>query len=422
MNKSEKIKEISNEFKIYKSENSEYYILLDSQNNIQFLESYIKNNILKDEISIINKETDSINLVNYTGIGPIDSKSHEYQCYFEQSLFTTTNRVIFDSFEDFINKFKVKSPKVDFYLIEEKEAYFEGNSSLSPYLENYQKILKIFNILDTYADHKDDKTTYLQYIFLGNSKIEINSKISKECFKKDLKEIDLFTDILENRSKNDTAIVSSLFKTTLYNFLIKIDIEDRFLVFLTNFNLITKEIESTYLIYLQEYNLDKIREELQEKNSDYYKRLNDSLSDTLLKSISLPLSFFLIIGKINSSSLLLNLGIILGLIIIQYIILNLIKNQEITIQVIEEEFTQLENKIGTPTDQDYSRSDIVNKINTMIDKLKKRADNISTVLTIIKRTTLFFSTTVILIIIFIHKANIKIFIEDIKILYAILVT
>lgn len=250
-------------------------------------------------------------------------------------------------FDDYLANFGfMYKPASEFY-ISSIDALYPNNSSNSTQIEAYLRIVKLYELLGTVADHSDiDNVTAHKHIFLsatGKDEFDVvydQSIIEKLSGRLDSFEIDSAReDVFMEPHKNSKKI---LLKKSMSQFVIGAKEEEKFGLIIERFSDIFKSYKNNYELFLNEFSFEDERETLEQSKREYILKLNEILGGIHGKLLAVPVSLVIVAGQMKPQTeanfFLINLIILSGAFVFALLMWMLTANQLHSLIAVKTEF------------------------------------------------------------------------------------
>ncbi|MDK8463437.1 hypothetical protein [Marinobacter sp. SS13-12] len=264
-------------------------------------------------------------------------------------------------------------PPTTFYIVEDEELFPEDKDKASR-LRGYLKILDLIEILEGISELEPLSPAYnkMKISFIHKARVDVEIDYSAEELDCELGGVDILNKIFES-SEHETQR-NSIFKETLYAFLVAQKKEERFRYLLSRMSEFSTEFLENYQLFISEFSLESVRKEYEEKKRDYVAKINDVISDVHTRMLGVPailvLAAFRFSDDVKSGQLYGNVLILIAVIIYIAMMHYLIRSQKDTLNAISEEAEQhIESfkKKGLPSE--------IGRIGEISEQLKSKCAN-----------------------------------------------
>jgi hypothetical protein len=239
-------------------------------------------------------------------------------------------------------KHRLEAPAT-FYIIEDEELFPEGRDKASR-LRSYLKILRFVKILEGISELEPLSPDYnrMKVSFIHKARVDVEIDYRADELDCELGGVDLLSQIFS--SKEHETQRNSIFKETLYSFLVAQKKEDRFRYLLSRMSEFSTEFLENYQLFISEFSLENVRKEYEEKKRDYIAKINEVISDVHTRMLGVPailvLSAFRFSDDVKSGQLYGNILILVAVVIYVAMMHYLIRSQKETLTAISQEADQ----------------------------------------------------------------------------------
>ncbi|MBO2563775.1 hypothetical protein [Shewanella algae] len=230
-----------------------------------------------------------------------------YQFEVDFDLIRRSHLCFFLDWDDFLkHKINLSIIPPFFYIVQSNDLYIEGeDGSENQNIRCYLDTVDLIYCLDKCCDHSEiSASNEKNYYFLYKSKIIIECKYTYNDIKHGIDGITTIKSWLEQEEHAEQRV--SIFKSSLYELLKKIDDSSKFSFFVKNFGAFSKAVIEDYNLYVSEFSFDKVRLEYKEKKREYIVKINDTFNTIQTKALGIPVSICLVALKNSSSATLKN--------------------------------------------------------------------------------------------------------------------
>lgn len=240
----------------------------------------------------------------------------------------------------------------------------------------YVDAVQLWKCMASYADHERDGGTHLLFIKSFDSKLWLTADYAATDLQPLPKLSDFAKQYFEDEHHRDQKrnIVRAALLETFKN---KPSV--RFAEFLSSFADFADRVRSSYTLYTQDFSFEKLRSEVDKQNREDTLRLNKTFSDIQNQLLALPAALLAAGATIKENSWSTNFPVLVGVGIFMWVILQLVANQQSSIDAIAGEIELRRKKLA---DQPPEISGVVLKL---FKDLESRVVRQKRVLTQIRR-------------------------------------
>lgn len=308
-----------------------------------------------------------------------DELSHEVQ-----GLNITFYKVsqIFKNFEKLLNNssYRRKVPASNFYLIEDRQAFYQDEQSI--FFNNYLKIIELYKFLEAKADHINTDVGQHSLVFLNNRKLLLTDEYAINDLI-ELKNLELLISKFSNDDSNhgvSNKEKDQILKKTLINFFKACDVVTLSQV-IQDFPGINSCINDELDMYMSKFSYDDVKKEVEKEKVDFIVRLNKVFSDIQTQLIGVPVSVILAADKLKIGNLavndpnkfhgisLTNILVILAIGFYAIVLAMLIRNQNNTLEAIKDEIDHHESLFNS------KHKGMAQKFNKSFAQIKNRYEH-----------------------------------------------
>lgn len=281
---------------------------------------------------------------------------------------------VFIDWSEFFEKDKNRlEPPSTFYIIKDEE-FFPRDSDKATRLRSYLKILKLTKILEGVSELEPLSPAHnkMKISFIHKARVDLDISYAAEELDCELGGVDILSKVFSSNEHETQR--NSIFKETLYSFLVSQKKEDRFRYLLSRMNEFSTEFLENYQLFVSEFSLESVRKEYEEKKRDYIAKINEVISDVHTRMLGVPailvLAAFRFSDDVKSGQLFGNLLILVAVGIYVSMMHYLIRSQKETLDAISEEAEEhLESfrKKGLPSE--------IGRIGEISEQLKNKCSD-----------------------------------------------
>lgn len=215
---------------------------------------------------------------------------------------------IYANWTEFLDKHQNRKVAPDDFLILADSSRLSSTNKTKK-LDHYLKVLSLIEVFSNLAEHYDETTH--TFIFLQRSKLELPNVWSESEIDESLDGISSIITILDIKEHKQQIL--SLFKETIYSFLIHHSMPLRMKTLLNHFGEFSSRLTENYKYFVSEFSFDEVRDEYQEKKREYLQNINTIIDGVHTKFIGIPISIALVALRFstNSNNVLINNKLIL---------------------------------------------------------------------------------------------------------------
>lgn len=289
---------------------------------------------------------------------------------------------IFKNFEKLLNNssYRRKVPASNFYLIDDKQAFYQDEES--NFFNNYLKIIELFKFLETKSDHINTDVGQHSLVFLNNRKLLLTDEYAINDLI-ELKDLELLISKFSNDESNHGVSNNEkdqILKKTLINFFKDCDVVTLSQV-IQDFPRINSCINDELDMYMSKFSYDDVKKEVEKEKVDFIVRLNKVFSDIQTQLIGVPVSVILAADKLKIGNFavndpnkfhgvsLTNILVILAIGFYAIVLAMLIRNQNNTLEAIKDEIDHHESLFNS------KHKGMAQKFNKSFTQIKNRYEH-----------------------------------------------
>ena len=239
------------------------------------------------------------------------------------------------------------------FIIQDQEFIsWRENVTISESIKAYYSLVVLINRfieIAVFSNPLDEKAL----VVFENKAIEVFLKTDEKTISRNATDIiecaDIIIEILANSDHQNDKV--RILKANLHSCLHTLPMEKRFTHFLNVITEFTKGFSNDYDLYISDFSFESKTENLINQLHDFSHRLDNILSSIQTKILAIPLSLILAFTQMKTDSsdhpLLINSGVLFAALIFSFLVLNLLKNQEVILNLIYNEFDTKRNRFKT---------------------------------------------------------------------------
>lgn len=238
-------------------------------------------------------------------------------------------------------------------------------------VKNYLGAVRLWQLLDSSADHGTGQGHSLYFIRTFESKVELLCDYSAV----DLCRLDGLEDFAKNYFESDhhrdqkrTILRNALLETFKGQLIV------RFSEVLPKFKDFAERVRSAYTLYTTDFSFEKLRSEVDKQNLEDMLRLNKTFSDIQNQLLAIPAAMLLVGANVKADSFAVNFATFAGVSIFAWIMWKLIRNQINSVAAIGQEIHLRQGKV------EEQPADISAKLLPQFSELSERVKHQQTVL------------------------------------------
>ncbi|MEC4740015.1 MULTISPECIES: hypothetical protein [unclassified Shewanella] len=194
----------------------------------------------------------------------------------------------FENFESLIETHPTEKPSSFVVTSEAEGVIYYPCETPSGRLKHYLEVHSLWSALLDKSD--DDTANGLTFLYKG--KLYLNGLYSASCLENGFDGLTKFLSLLQ-KDKPHEVEKGHILQNTLHSFLYHVETDDKFAYLLSNFSSFSLKFDEAYQAYSVGFSFDKLREEYEERYRDYMIKVNDLISASLIKSLTIPAVIFL---------------------------------------------------------------------------------------------------------------------------------
>jgi hypothetical protein len=263
--------------------------------------------------------------------------------------------------------FLYKAPP-EYFLID--EGYATGDLQVPELVQAYQRVPKLFELIQSVADVVlGDGTSSPSFVLLSGKRMDFSPNYNVGVLKEFPDDESIERLSIELRSPPFTEAKKNLFKKVSVRLLEATPKQQHFAEFAKRFDAVCQAFTADFDLYCTEFNFEKVRESFEQKRLAFILQLNASTSDLLGKMLAIPIGQGLIVSQLKNdpTATVGNIALMLGSIVFAAFAVLLIFNQHHSLNQIKEEINVENNNLKIRFPQLYSR------VEAMFKVLKRRA-------------------------------------------------
>jgi hypothetical protein len=237
------------------------------------------------------------------------------------------------------------APPSNFYLIDEAVIVprDQGNAAV----RNYLRAVAFADLLAQQADHIDHVAGTPRLVFLHKVSITVPIVYDETDLAEPIEGLEALQALLASSEHKEQK--RSILKAALYDLLATEKEGNRFRRLLGHSKELSQEFRERYQLFVCEFDFDEVREELEEKRSDYLARLNATFNDMGAKLLSIPAAFYTALTEMKPfpaagsafEAVVFNTVVTVAVITVSVYILMLLNSQRNTLMATSEEYAGL---------------------------------------------------------------------------------
>lgn len=259
----------------------------------------------------------------------------------------------YETMNDFLVKNKDRLPRQLYYIHEDR--YFSDANEKTDRVLNYEKIIKLIDLLSNISDYEILKTGYKELLFIQSRKASLELKYDESALNYGIDKLEVLEGDFGDEKKNfeERTII---FKNELIAFVL--DKQEHYSIknLLQDWNSIYANYKHTYSCYLEGFSCEKIKNELDSEKLELSKKLHDVVDNIGTKIISIPIGYFLIIAQFDFKGEKVEKNILLIVIslLFTFFINVLLVNQKKQLSIIDEYIARIEDRFKSYKQLDKS--------------------------------------------------------------------
>ncbi|WP_340648894.1 hypothetical protein [Pseudoxanthomonas winnipegensis] len=215
---------------------------------------------------------------------------------------TSNSKVIAGSLDDLIahqqGLFLYRAPP-EYFLLQER--YASGDDYVPPLVQAYQRLPKLFELLESVADVVlESGSAKPSFVFLAGKRMDIPATYKIEALQAIPDPTDVESLAVEILAPPLVDAKKSIFKKALIRILESSPQESRFTGLVKRFDAIRQAFSADFELYSTEFNFEKIREGFEQKRLAFVLQLNGTTTDLLGKMLAIPVGQGLIVSQLKN--------------------------------------------------------------------------------------------------------------------------